>query len=154
MKRRAEQSLAEGNGLENHGKVKDFLDNAGDIGKVINGRTVQRWREQWESEEGGFLLDHRGKESNISLLDDEDLQLQLATWMKSRLNAVSPNELNVVNTWNYINKTFLPLIDEDLRRKYNVGDSIAQATAWRWMKKAGGHRDWFRQNYYNVGAAS
>jgi hypothetical protein len=97
MKRRAEQSLAEGNGLENHGRVKDFLDNAGDIGKVIHGRTVQRWRAQWESEEGGFLLDHRGKKSNISLLDGEDLQLQLATWMKSRLNAVSPNELN---TWN------------------------------------------------------
>eukprot|EP00035_Acanthoeca_spectabilis_P013889 m.261212 g.261212 ORF g.261212 m.261212 type:complete len:959 (-) comp15996_c0_seq9:29-2905(-) len=116
---------------------------------AINERTVREYwsnfRAGWDDRaEGIFRPDQRGIHERKTLLDHDDIRLQLRLWLKAHIKTVSVDACHT-----YINRQLLPTVDMEVRREFGVPKDICRDTAWRWMTEVGASIQAEGKVYYN-----
>ena len=114
----------------------------------ISAETARAWRFQFETNEGKFELDGRGKWERELLVHEEDLARRFHKWMVATARA---EKLSVEAALEYLNGTLLrpPHVTEATLKDYRITLPIANGTAWFWMQKCGAQCGKFAQSYYN-----
>eukprot|EP00035_Acanthoeca_spectabilis_P029122 m.473329 g.473329 ORF g.473329 m.473329 type:complete len:199 (-) comp34194_c0_seq1:107-703(-) len=131
--------------------VRGKLEIAALIAEVfgLGERTVRGYWKDFETgwpdrAEGVFYPDQRGTYERETILDHEDVRLQLKLWMKTKIKSLSVDAGHA-----FINKDLLPKIDSKIRAEFGVPKDICHDTAWRWMMKAGAAVKPDGKVYYN-----
>ncbi|CAN0536152.1 unnamed protein product, partial [Ectocarpus sp. 12 AP-2014] len=94
--------------------------------------TILRWLRDFRKQ-GGFRRDSRGVHEPDWIMSEEDLKVQLVTWMRTQ------PRLTVKDVWKLINGSLFEDDAKDLARllSYQVTLPISMSTAHSWMIKLG-----------------